>query len=197
MKRSSIDPFLPIAGVIGLIVLWYAAVWYRVADPVLLPSPTDTFYALWKGMTSGRLGFDFVRTVERTILATLIAAAIAIPLGIFLGASEKLSEQTGQLDGFGPVVILRLRNMTALDATGLHAIETFSDRLAKTGRTLILCGAREQPGRLLKQTEFLDHVGADNIQPHVAGALARAAEVYQGFDGIGEELARGMSQNPV
>ena len=90
MKRSSIDPFLPIAGVVGLIVLWYAAVWYRVADPVLLPSPTDTFYALWKGMTSGRLGFDFVRTVERTILATLIAAAIAIPLGIFLGASEKL-----------------------------------------------------------------------------------------------------------
>jgi NitT/TauT family transport system permease protein len=90
MKRSSLDPLLPIVGVVGLIVLWYAAVWYRVADPVLLPSPTDTFYALWKGMTSGRLGFDFARTVERTILATLIAAAIAIPLGIFLGASEKL-----------------------------------------------------------------------------------------------------------
>ena len=35
--------------------------------------------------------------------------------------------------------------MTAIDATGLHALEVFSDRLRKTGRTLLLCGAREQP----------------------------------------------------
>jgi NitT/TauT family transport system permease protein len=88
--RRSFDPFLPIIGVVGLIILWYLAVWYQVVDPVLLPSPIDTFRALWKGMAGGRLGFDFMRTVERTTLATLIAAAIAIPLGIFLGASEKL-----------------------------------------------------------------------------------------------------------
>jgi ABC-type nitrate/sulfonate/bicarbonate transport system permease component len=88
--RRSFDPLLPIIGVVGLIILWYLAVWYQVVDPVLLPSPLDTFRALWKGMAGGRLGFDFMRTVERTTLATLIAAAIAIPLGIFLGASEKL-----------------------------------------------------------------------------------------------------------
>jgi ABC-type nitrate/sulfonate/bicarbonate transport system permease component len=90
MKRFDWDPFLPVAGVIGLIVLWYIAVWNRVVDPVLLPSPTDTFKAMYTGMAGGRLGFDFVKTVERTVLATLIAAAIAIPLGIFLGASERL-----------------------------------------------------------------------------------------------------------
>ena len=90
MKRLRLDPYLPIIGVIGLIAIWYVAVWYRVVDPVLLPSPTDTFGALWKGMAGGRLGFDFWRTVERTTLATLIAAAISIPLGIFLGSSEKL-----------------------------------------------------------------------------------------------------------
>ncbi len=90
MKTFNFDPYLPIIGVIGLVTLWYAAVWYRVVDPVLLPSPTDTFKAMYTGMAGGRLGFDFVRTVERTALATLIAAVIAIPLGIFLGASEKL-----------------------------------------------------------------------------------------------------------
>ena len=90
MKGIHLNPYLPIVGVIGLIILWYVAVWFEVVDKVLLPSPTDTFRALWKGMTGGRLGFDFWRTVERTSLATLIAAAIAIPLGIFLGASEKL-----------------------------------------------------------------------------------------------------------
>jgi len=90
MKVDRFQAYLPIIGVIGLIVVWYLAVWYEVVDRVLLPSPTDTFAALWKGATSGRLGFDFWRTVERTTLATLIAAAIAIPLGIFLGAAEKL-----------------------------------------------------------------------------------------------------------
>jgi NitT/TauT family transport system permease protein len=90
MSRIRFDTYLPVIGVVGLIVLWYLAVWYQVVDPVLLPSPTDTFRALWRGMAGGRLGFDFMRTVERTILATLIAAAIAIPLGIFLGASEKI-----------------------------------------------------------------------------------------------------------
>ena len=90
MKSIRSGAYLPALGVIGLIIIWYVAVWYEVVDRVLLPSPTDTFRALWKGMIDGRLGFDFWRTVERTTAATLIAAAIAIPLGIFLGASEKL-----------------------------------------------------------------------------------------------------------
>jgi NitT/TauT family transport system permease protein len=87
MKR--LEPLLPVIGVIALIVLWYVAVWLRAVDPVLLPSPTEAFRALWKGMNGGKLGADFLKTVERTTLATLIAAGMAIPLGILLGASEK------------------------------------------------------------------------------------------------------------
>jgi len=88
MKR--LDPLLPIVGVVGMIIVWYLAVWGQVVDPVLLPSPTKTFWALWKGMNGGALGFDFLKTVERTTYATLIAAAIALPLGIVLGSSERL-----------------------------------------------------------------------------------------------------------
>jgi len=88
MKRF--DPYLPVLGVLALIVLWYVAVWAQVVDPVLLPPPTDTFRAMWTGMTKGKLGSDFMHTVERTVYATVIAAVIAIPLGIFLGASERL-----------------------------------------------------------------------------------------------------------
>jgi hypothetical protein len=40
------------------------------------------------------------------------------------GTTEKLVEATVNIDAFEPVVILRLRNMTAIDATGIHAIET-------------------------------------------------------------------------
>jgi sulfate permease, SulP family len=75
-------------------------------------------------------------------------------------------------------VILRLRNMTAIDATGLHALEQLADRLKRSGRTLLLCGAPEQPGQFLQRAEFVEHIGADNIQPHIDGALARAEAVY-------------------
>lgn len=88
--KKALDLFLPAFGVIGLIALWYLAVWNRIVDPVLLPSPADTFQAMYKGLAGGRLSFDFIKTVERTVLSTLIAAGVAIPLGIFLGASERL-----------------------------------------------------------------------------------------------------------
>jgi NitT/TauT family transport system permease protein len=88
--RFKSEALLPIIGVVGLIALWYAAAWAKVVDPVLLPPPTTTFQAMWNGMIHGKLGGDFLKTVERTTLATLIAAAIAIPLGILLGSSEKI-----------------------------------------------------------------------------------------------------------
>lgn len=111
--------------------------------------------------------------------------------GPFLfGATEKLTQETADLSRLGAVVILRLRNMTALDATGLHALEQLSERLGAAGKTLILCGAREQPGHLLEQAEFLRHVGRENVVASIAAALERAAVVYGAFDGLGTEVAR-------
>ncbi|HLK22662.1 MAG TPA: SulP family inorganic anion transporter [Bryobacteraceae bacterium] len=98
--------------------------------------------------------------------------------GPFLfGTTDKLADETEDLEQFPSVVILRVRNMTAIDATGLHALEVFSDRLRKTGRTLLLCGAREQPAQMLEQAEFVHHVGRENILPHVQAALNRAREL--------------------
>ena len=98
--------------------------------------------------------------------------------GPFLfGTTDKLADATADLSAFAPIVILRLRNMTAIDATGVHALETLSDRLRNSGRSLIICGARPQPAAFLQQAEFVRHIGANNIVPHVEAALARANEV--------------------
>ena len=75
-------------------------------------------------------------------------------------------------------MILRLRNMTAIDATGLRALEDLADGLHATGRTLILCGAPQQPAQLMRQAEFHEHVGAENICPNIDAALQRAAAVH-------------------
>jgi len=99
--------------------------------------------------------------------------------GPFLfGAADKIEELVEQIPELPPIVILRLRNMTAIDATGLHALEHLADRIHATGRGLILCGAREQPQRLMQQSEFEQHVGAENICPNVTEALARAKALY-------------------
>ena len=87
MKRETL---LPLVGVVGLVAIWYLAVWVRVVDPVLLPPPEAAFTAMVKGMAGGKLGYDFWRTVERTAYAIVIAAVIAIPIGVALGASERL-----------------------------------------------------------------------------------------------------------
>jgi sulfate permease, SulP family len=103
--------------------------------------------------------------------------------GPFLfGAADKLSVVTENLHRLPPVVILRLRNMTALDATGLFALEEVAKQLHATKRTLILCGAREQPSQLIQQAEFANLIGPENICENVQEALRRADDVYDGLE---------------
>jgi SulP family sulfate permease len=100
--------------------------------------------------------------------------------GPFLfGATEKLAVVTEKIHELPPVVILRLRNMTALDATGLFALEEVAKELHARGRTLILCGAREQPAQLIHQAEFEDIIGRENICENVQEGLRRAENVFE------------------
>ena len=103
--------------------------------------------------------------------------------GPFLfGATDKIFVVTQDLHKLPPVVILRLRNMTALDATGLFALEEVAKQLHSSKRTMILCGAREQPAKLIHQAEFEEVIGAENICNNVEQALRRAEEVYEGLE---------------
>jgi SulP family sulfate permease len=98
--------------------------------------------------------------------------------GPFLfGATDKLRVVAD--DGSLPeIVVLRLRNMTALDATGLRAIEELADQMHRSGRDLILCGARNQPSELIARADVHRRVGDANICPNIAEALARARRLH-------------------
>jgi len=69
--------------------------------------------------------------------------------------------------------------MTALDATGLFAIEEVARALQATGRTMILCGAREQPAKMLHEAEFEEVIGKNNICDNVQEAMQRAQDVFE------------------
>ncbi len=111
--------------------------------------------------------------------------------GPFLfGATDKIQTITEHLHTLPPVVILRLRNMTALDATGLFALEEVARTLKASGRVLILCGAREQPLRLIQQEEFEQLIGKENICDNVQSALQRAEEVFEKLKPFARSAAR-------
>src|SRR5260370_938629 len=99
--------------------------------------------------------------------------------GPFLfGATDKIDIIVNRLPDLPPVIILRLRNMTAIDSTSIHALENFADRVHESGRQLILCGATEQPAMRMREDEFHEHVGEENICNSVAEALDRAKRSY-------------------
>jgi len=99
--------------------------------------------------------------------------------GPFLfGATDKLRVVTHDLSSLPEIVVLRLRNMTALDATGLLAIEELADLLHGSGRDLILCGARYQPSQLIARADFHRRVGDANICANVRDALERARQLH-------------------
>ncbi len=98
--------------------------------------------------------------------------------GPFLfGATDKLEVVEEAIDDLPQVVILRLRNMTAIDATGINALENLAGRLHETGRTLLLCGMQSQPKAMLDRAEVYDHIGHENILPSAAAAITRARQI--------------------
>ena len=92
-------------------------------------------------------------------------------------AHEAIARIVEDLDALPRVVIVRLRNMTAIDATGLRALEELADRIRASGRVAIFCGAREQPRAAMEQAGLPDRVGRPNFCPHVDAALDRAREI--------------------
>jgi sulfate permease, SulP family len=99
--------------------------------------------------------------------------------GPFLfGATDQLEAVVDDIEALGPVVIFRLRNMTAIDSTGLRALEDVTCQLHASGRTAIFCGAREQPRAVMDRAGFPAAVGEQNICTSIDDALARARQVH-------------------
>jgi ABC-type nitrate/sulfonate/bicarbonate transport system permease component len=80
----------PACGAVFFVAVWWVASALKLIDPVLLPSPMDSWRAFLAGTADGTLTHDFMKTLWRTLLSFLIALALAVPLGIVLGASERL-----------------------------------------------------------------------------------------------------------
>mgnify|MGYP000445227034 CR=1 FL=1 len=89
-RKAVMKRLQPVLGAAVLVVLWWLASEGRLVDPVLLPTPADSWHAFVSGLTEGTLWHDFWRTIVRTTVSFVIAIVIAVPVGVFLGSSETI-----------------------------------------------------------------------------------------------------------
>jgi SulP family sulfate permease len=95
----------------------------------------------------------------------------------FFGAADKLETSLRRAGQLPDVLILRMRDVLALDATGLDALENLMEKLRKHKKELILCAPHSQPLFALTRAGFIDRLGMDNICGDIDSSLERARKI--------------------
>lgn len=96
---------------------------------------------------------------------------------LFFGAAYKFEEAIESVAGKPQALIVRLRNLLSIDATGLHALEQVHKNCHRQGIVLILSGIHTQPTIALYQSGLANKVGEENIFTDFEAALARATAI--------------------
>lgn len=95
----------------------------------------------------------------------------------FFGAASKFKEIMQRIENPPKVMILRMRNVQAIDATGLNLLSQILRDNEKSNTRLILSGVHTQPLFALTQYKLVDEVGEENIFGNIDDALDRAREI--------------------
>ena len=95
----------------------------------------------------------------------------------FFGAVDKLESVLKREKQEPEVLILRMRKVVAMDATGLNALEDLDDKLHRKGKHLVLSAPHTNPTMVMEKAGFIDRLGRENVCPHIDAALARAREI--------------------
>ena len=98
---------------------------------------------------------------------------------IFFGVANKFQDAVGSSDKSKKVLVLRMRSVPAIDATGIHALENILDNFEKKGKTIIISHANEQPLKVLKKSGLYKKIGKENFCRNIDEALIRAGEIME------------------
>lgn len=93
----------------------------------------------------------------------------------FFGVADKLKDVMSEIGRPPRVFILRMRNVPAIDASGIHALDQMIRKSQHQGTAVILSEVRDQPLRALRRAGEAELVGEENVCPTIESALDRAA----------------------
>lgn len=112
-------------------------------------------------------------------------AGTAVPKGVavyeingpfFFGAAEKFKETIGTIDGAPSVLIVRLRNVPAIDSTGLNAFKDMVHRFRQDGTLVLLSELGPQPRAALERSPLMEEIGAEHVHTDFDSAVEHATE---------------------
>jgi SulP family sulfate permease len=95
----------------------------------------------------------------------------------FFGAAERFKEALGELGRKPKVLILRLRSVPAIDATGISLLRDLHRRSLRDGTVLLLSGLGTQPQSALARAGLLDEIGQTRVFDSIDDALAAARTI--------------------
>jgi SulP family sulfate permease len=99
----------------------------------------------------------------------------------FFGMADTFWNALRNIERPVPVLIIRIRNVPAIDATGLHVLQDLNKKCRKEHTQLIFSGVLKQPMSVFTQSGFLQEVGMENFCPSIDIALERAHKIVDGL----------------
>lgn len=109
----------------------------------------------------------------RKVPANTLVYEISGPM--FFAAADKILRIT--LSDSDNCLILRMRSVSAIDATAMHSLEELYENCCKKKINLILSHVNEQPLKVMQKAGFDKKVGVENMCVHIDEALQRAEEL--------------------
>jgi sulfate permease, SulP family len=94
----------------------------------------------------------------------------------FFGAAEQFKDTLNQVARKPKVIIIRMRDVPAIDSTGLHILHELSRRYRREGTLLVLSDVHAQPMFAIVRHDMLEDFGANNLFGNIDDALNRARE---------------------
>lgn len=94
----------------------------------------------------------------------------------FFGAAEQFKDTLSQIAKKPRVLIIRMRDVPAIDSTGLHALQELARRCRGDGTLLLLADVHAQPMFALVRSEILVEIGEENLFGNLDDALDRARQ---------------------
>ena len=97
----------------------------------------------------------------------------------FFGAADKFKTVLHDTVKKCKILIIRMRHVPTIDASGLRALEDIVDKCHHEHTIILLAGIRALPKSILKDSGLLDKIGKDNVLASIESAVKRAQELLK------------------
>ena len=111
----------------------------------------------------------------------------------FFGAAEKFKDTLSQISKKPRVLIIRMRNVPAIDSTAMHALRDLIRRTRRDGTLVLLSDVHSQPLIALGRSELLDEIGED----HLFGNVDEALQAARSHLGLGLDVKESLAAPTV